>query len=219
MRKLQFLSVGVSITIMPSKNTARQDIAASYYHVYARGTNKASIFLEVADRSYFLYLFSRYLSKKPAMSKTGVMYPHYRKEVELLTYCLMENHFHLLVYQVNQGALSGFMKSLMTSYSAYFNRKYKRTGSLFESRFKASLINEDTYLLHISRYIHLNPRSWKHFPFSSIIHIRKASEPEWLRTEKLLEPFADRKEYLEFVADYEENKQMLDELKYELANM
>ena len=122
----------------------------------------------------------------------------------------MDNHFHLLVYQVQQGMLSAFMKSVMTSYGAYFNRKYKRSGSLFESRFKASLVNKDAYLMHVSRYIHLNPRSWKYFPYSSIGAIRKASEPEWLQTQKVLVQFDyNRQSYLEFVADYEENKQML----------
>ncbi len=165
-------------------------------------------------------IFSTYLSKKPVISKNSIDYPHYRQKVELLAYCLMDNHFHLLIYQVQQGMLSAFMKSLMTSYGAYFNRKYKRSGSLFESRFKASLINKDAYLTHVSRYIHLNPRSWKYFPYSSICAIRKANEPEWLQTQKVLAQFDyDRQSYLEFVADYEENKQMLDELKYELANL
>ncbi len=111
------------------------------------------------------------------------------------------------------------MKSVMVAYSAYFNRKYKRTGPLFESRFKSSRINGDAYLLHVSRYIHLNPRSWKLFPYSSLIHIRRASEPEWLQTKRVLDQHADRKAYLAFVADYEDHKIMLDELKRELANM
>jgi REP element-mobilizing transposase RayT len=205
--------------VMPSRNTARYDVADSYYHVYARGASKANVFLGPEDKDYFLYLFSRHLSIKPITNKSGVAYPHYRIRIELLTYCLMDNHFHLLIYQAEQGALSGFMKSVMSAYTSYFNRKYKRTGSLFESRFKASLIDKDAYLLHVSRYIHLNPRSWKHFPYSSISHIRKGTEPEWLQTERVLSAHANRKAYIEFVADYEEHKQLLNELKYELANM
>jgi hypothetical protein len=131
----------------------------------------------------------------------------------------MSNHFHLLFYQAERGALSEMMKSMMVAYSAYFNRKYKRTGPLYESRFKASIINKDAYLLHVSRYIHLNPRSWRYFPYSSLIHIRKASEPEWLQTRKVLEQHVSRKDYIDFASDYEANKQMLDKLKYELANL
>ena len=67
----------------------------------------------------------------------------------------MDNHFHLLFYQKDRSTLSALMKSVMVACSAYFNRKYKRTGPLFENRFKATLVNKDAYLLHVSRYIHL----------------------------------------------------------------
>lgn len=110
------------------------------------------------------------------------------------------------------------MKSITTAYSAYFNRKYSRTGSPFESRFKASIVHKDTYLLHVSRYIHLNPRSWKRLPYSSIGYIRKGNEPEWLLTDRLLQLHGSRETYVEFVADYEDHKQILEELKHELAN-
>ena len=73
--------------------------------------------------------------------------------------------------------------------------------------------------MHVSRYIHLNPRSWKYYPYSSIIYIRKGNEPEWLQTKKILNQHANRADYLDFVADYEENKEMLSELKYQLANL
>ena len=69
----------------------------------------------------------------------------------------MPNHIHLLVYQHQPQAMAQFMRSVLTSYSRYFNKRYKRSGSLFESRYKASLISDDAYLEHISRYIHLNP--------------------------------------------------------------
>lgn len=204
---------------MPSRNTARIDLPESYYHVYVRGASKQIIFLEAEDKDFFLYLFSRYLSKKSVTNRAGITYPHLRSEVELLTYCLMDNHFHLLFYQVSQGSLSAVMKCVMSAYSSYFNRKYKRSGSPFESRFKSALVNKDAYLLHISRYIHLNPRSWKYYPYSSLIHIRKGTEPEWLQTNKVVSSFASRPDYIDFVADYEENKKMIDELKHELANL
>lgn len=203
---------------MPSRNTERQDVDDGYYHVYARGANKEPIFRDSSDKDYFLYLLSRHLSVKPVTNSLGYNYPHHRGQIELITYCLMDNHFHLLFYQTSQGTLSKLMKSIMVAYSTYFNRRYKRTGPLFENRFKASLINGDVYLLHISRYIHLNPRSWKNYPYSSLKHIRRSSEPEWLQIEKLLGLHPSREGYLEFVADHEEHKQMLDELKHKLAN-
>lgn len=196
----------------------RIDIANSYYHVYARGASKQAIFLEHADYTYFLHLFTRYLSKDPTISNTGVSYPHFDKKIELLAYCLMPNHFHLLLYQCDQGALTSFMKSLMTSYSRYFNLKYGRSGSLFESRYKSAIITSDGYLLHISRYIHLNPRSWRRYPYSSFIHYVRGDEPVWLKTDRILALHDSRAEYSDFVEDYEEQKEILQEIKHKLAD-
>lgn len=80
------------------------------------------------------------------------------------------------------------------------------------------LIDTDTYLLHISRYIHLNPQNWKRFPFSSLQYYSSKTGPNWLCTEKILALFQNRSEYLEFVEDYEENKQIREEIKHLLAN-
>ncbi len=203
---------------MPSRNVTKYDVEHSFYHIYARGTNKQPIFLVAHDYAYFVNLFARYLSKAPAIKRQKEPYPHYYNQLELLAYCLMQNHFHLLVYQVDLGAMSAFMKSLMTSYSLYFNRKYRRTGSLFESRYKAAMIDADNYLQHISRYIHLNPRFWKRFPYSSLQLYIRGNEPEWLMSEKVLGLFESRHSYLEFVEDYEAHKQMLAEIKHELAD-
>ena len=203
---------------MPSRNVTKQQVPDSYYHVYARGSNKQKIFLEDADYKYFLSLFDRYLSDNPATSKTGEIYPHYSDEVDILAYCLMTNHFHLLIYQHDLPYLEKFMRSLMTSYSRYFNLKYKRTGPVFESRYKAALIDHDIYLQHISRYIHLNPRSWETYKYSSLSFYRSAGEPYWLKTKDILDIFDSRQDYLTFVADYEEMRDMLGEIKYQLAD-
>jgi hypothetical protein len=69
----------------------------------------------------------------------------------------MPNHFHLLVKQLNDRSISGFINSICTRYSMYFNKKYDRVGSLFQGPFRAVLVNNDEYLLHLSRYIHRNP--------------------------------------------------------------
>lgn len=215
---LSLMSVAYDVR-MPSRNTVRNDVANAYYHVYARGSNRDTIFLEATDKDYFLYLLSRHLSLKPVQSKAVYTYPHYRGKLELLAYCLMDNHFHLLCYQNEKAVLSALMKSVMVAYSQYANRKYCRTGPLFESRFKASLVDKDDYLLHISRYIHLNPRSWKRFPYSSLRHIRSADEPEWLQTEKILMQHESRAAYLNFVSDHEDHKRILEEVKHVLANL
>jgi putative transposase len=131
----------------------------------------------------------------------------------------MNNHFHLLVHQDETGIMSAFMRSLMTSYSRYFNLKYKRTGPLFESRYKASQISQQAYLEHISRYIHLNPRYWLRYEHSSLkYYLETHKQPEWLNASEVLGLFASPQAYLTFLEDYEEHKQMLAEIKHELAN-
>ncbi len=202
---------------MPSRNVLKQDVPDSYYHVYARGASKQQIFPNHEDYLFFINLFARYLSKEQKTSPFGP-YPHYYGKLELLAFCLMNNHFHLLLYQVEAGAMSNLMRSIMTSYSRYFNKKYKRTGSLFESRYKAAKIDEESYLQHISRYIHLNPRYWKRYPYSSIQFYISDFKEEWLNSQKILGLFENKKEYLKFNEDYEEHKQMLEETKTELAN-
>ncbi len=200
---------------MPSRNIIRLDADEQYYHVYARGIDKADIFLTEQNKHYFLYLLSRHLSVRPVHNKQGYTYPHYRGDIELLSYCLMDNHFHLLLYQNKAGSMAKLMQSVLAAYTAYFNRQNKRSGPLLSSRYKASLINKESYLSHISRYIHLNRRSWKYYKFSSLIHIRNQSEPEWLQTAKILEEFDSRQEYIQFLEEYAKQPQELD---YTLAD-
>lgn len=203
---------------MPSRNTIKEDVAESYYHIYARGNNKQTIFLDAKDFIYFEELLARYLSKEPRASKEGLQYPHYYEKIELLAYCLMGNHFHLLVYQSELGTMTKLMRSLMTSYSVYFNLKYKRSGRLFESRYRASRIDNQGYLEHISRYIHLNPRYWRQYAYSSYKFYDSGECPEWLLPEKVTSMFPVAGEYKKFVEDYEGHKAMLKEIKSELAN-
>lgn len=203
---------------MPSRNVLKIDAPNEYYHVYARGINRQKIYLCREDYVYFLGLLARYLSTVPAKDKNGVAYPHLYGQIELLCYCLMTNHFHLLFYQVNVKAMKTLMQCVMTSYSRYFNKKYKRSGSLFETRYKASMIVGEKYLEHISRYIHLNPKAWRSYPHSSFSYYFSSKHPEWLQPYKIEELFAGREEYLQFLAAHEEQKKMVDEIKYSLAN-
>lgn len=196
----------------------RMDAPESYYHVYARGANKHKIFLDEQDYVMFLQILERYLSPDEMRDKNGISYPNFYNNVDLLAYCLMPNHFHLLFFQRHQKMLTSLMQSVMTSYSRYFNKKYKRTGPLFESRFRASMITDDAYLHHITRYIHLNPRYWQQYEYSSLPYYLQQDTVSWVRPERVLELFESPKQYEEFVTDYEENKKLIDILKKELAN-
>lgn len=202
---------------MPSRNVVKQDVSESFYHIYARGTNKQRIFRDDKDYIKFLRLFERYLSLKESKSAAGVSFPNFYNRLELVAFCLMPNHIHFLVYQRHGGAMSSFMRSLLTSYSMYFNKKYKRTGPLFESRYKASRISSDDYLAHITRYIHLNPRNWQNYEYSSLPYYLQQITDDWIRPERIISDFETPGEYLQFMEDYVQHKEMLDILKHELA--
>lgn len=203
---------------MPRRNIIRSDGQDVFYHVYARGGSKRRIFLDEEDYLKFLQLLERYLSPEDARNSSGVPYPNFYNKVDLLAYCLMPNHFHLFVYQRQIHMLTSLMQSVMTSYSRYFNTKYKRTGALFESRFRASPILDEGYLEHISRYIHLNPRQWRDYEYSSLPYYLQQDTVSWVRPERILSMFKTPAEYLQFVEDYQENKKMMDILKKELAS-
>lgn len=80
------------------------------------------------------------------------------------------------------------------------------------------MIDSDVYLQHVSRYIHLNPRMWENHRYSSLHFYRDANEPDWLITEKVIDLFYSREEYMKFVADYEKQRDILDDLKHQLAD-
>jgi putative transposase len=204
---------------MPSRNVLKLDVPETYYHIYARGNSRSEIFLDDEDFATFLNLFKRYLSIERQHNRLGVLYPHLHGKLELLCYCLMPNHFHLLVYQRDAGSMPLLMRAVMTSYSRYFNTKYDRSGALFESRYKASMITRDVYLQHITRYIHLNPINWQTYRYSSLPFYSGRQQAEWLLPDKILNLFKNREAYLAFVKDYEDNKRMLDQIKYELAGV
>lgn len=202
---------------MPSKNILKVDVPESYHHVYFRGASRARIFRSDADYEKMLKLFERYLSLAEVKNSAGLSFPNYYNRLELVAFCLMPNHVHLLIYQRQQHAMTEFMRSLLTSYSMYFNKKYKRSGPLFESRYKASIIADESYLEHITRYIHLNPRQWRDYAYSSLPYYLHQVTDEWVAPKRILDMFSSPADYLRFVEDYEQNKEMLDILKHELA--
>ncbi len=142
-----------------------------YYHIYNRGTDKRVIFMDEEDRQRFSDLMFLCNSKRNIIFRDipiGEAYVFERGDtlVDIGAYCLMQNHFHILVREKMDKGVSTFMQKLLTSYSMYFNTKYKRSGSLFEGPFRATYVNNDEYLKYLFAYIHLNPikiidSSWK----------------------------------------------------------
>jgi putative transposase len=203
---------------MPGRNLIKEYGADQYYHIYSRGVNKQLVFEDKQDYAYFLGLLKRYLSDTPAQNSAHMAYPWYGERLELLAYCLMPNHFHLLIYQSDAMAMTEFMRSLITSYGMYFNKRHGRVGPVFQSRYLASNIDSDNYLEHISRYIHLNPKNWVTYEYSSLAYYQGKSAA-WVKPDKIIAIFNDDPlEYRKFLEDYESHKQILDELKFELAH-
>ena len=149
-----------------------------YYHIYNRGVDKRKVFLNNNDYIRFLHDLYEFNNQKKAPEYTriakynvGSLTPHIEKEsrkklVDIICFCLMPNHYHLILKQLIDKGISKFMHKLGTGYTNAFNLKHKRSGALFEGTFKAILIENETYLTHLSRYIHLNPvelkeKNWK----------------------------------------------------------
>ncbi len=136
----------------------------SYYHIYNRGVEKRKTFMNKRDYSRFLETLNFY-RKSPVPMKLSdyrrgvIKLKKLEDQVELVrifSYCLMPNHFHLLVQQLEEGGISKFMRKISDSYTRFFNTKYDRVGSLFQGVFKAKLVETDEYLLQLSKYIHRN---------------------------------------------------------------
>lgn len=129
------------------------------FHVFARGNNREPVFLESGDFQRFLNNLDRYQDKL---------------RYTLLAYCLLPNHFHLLL-RPNKYLMSNVMQVLLTAYTMYFHKRYNRVGHIFQGRYKSIAVEKETYLLELIRYIHLNPvragivESIEQYPWSSYL--------------------------------------------------
>jgi putative transposase len=138
------------------------------YHIYNRGTDKRNIFLEDADYFRFIHDLYEFNNLDPILNLTrriretegGPASLNRKKRellVEIIAFCLMPNHFHLVLRQMKDSGIAKFMQKLGTGYTMYFNKKNKRNGVLFQGKFKAILVDNDNYFLPLFNYVHLNP--------------------------------------------------------------
>jgi REP element-mobilizing transposase RayT len=177
----------------------RIEYAGAFYHVMHRGNAGGAIFSSERDREKLLEYFSKAAE---------------RYAIKIHTYCLMTNHYHLLI-ETPQPNLSQAVKWINVSYAAYFNRKRSRNGHLFQGRFKAVLVDAEGYLKNLSRYIHLNPvragmvAQCKDYPWSSYPGFGGyEKQPVWLETQWLLSLFgSDTSEAKKRYRDYVETVQ------------
>lgn len=157
-----------------------------YYHVYNRGVEKRDIFLSDGDRLRFQRLLYIANGDNAVVYKLIQGLPLDKIErgnqiCSIGAYCLMPNHFHILLKETREGGISKFLAKLTTSYSMYFNTRHKHSGALFQGVFKAEHVGRDEYLKYLYAYIHLNPV--------------KLIEPEW--KEKGIRDLVKAKKHLE----------------------
>lgn len=142
-------------------------ITGEIYHLYNRGVNKQLIFKDQKDYRNMLIMFGYYLdnevplrlseAKRTKRLEHILLQPPQKPLVEIVSYCLMPNHFHLLVKQITDKGVSTFMRRSLNSYSRYYNERHNRVGPMFQNSFRAIKVDTDEQLLQAIRYIHLNP--------------------------------------------------------------
>ena len=170
----------------------RRFVAGDHYHVYNRGNNYTRVFFERENYLYFLRQMRKYLAAEAA---------------DVVAYCLMPSHYHLLVCP-REDDLSRPMQRLALSYTKAINKRRGRAGSLFQGRFKAIHVDRDEYLVHLSRYIHLNPlaaglvqqaEDWEFSSYPEYIGVRGGTLP---KSDMVLSQFPSTDAYRTFVESY-----------------
>lgn len=207
-----------------------------YYHIYNRGVNRRQIFVNKHDYIHALNIikFYNYVDYPIRFSKFKLLSLDQRREiwgrlvnsqryVDIISYCLMPNHFHLLVKQNIDNGISKFMSNFQNSYTRYFNVKNDRTGHLLQGQFKAKKIDSDEQLLHVSRYIHLNPYSSAVVKdFDNLLSYKWSSLPEYQDKESfnicnkdIIKTYFHKKaDYFEFVKDNADYQKSLEDVKH-----
>lgn len=186
-----------------------------YYHVFNRGVEKRVTFLDKRDFQRFMETMNYYSIKNPptrfsfrnrknVLKKSG----NSHAIVEIVCFCLMPNHFHMLLKQIDAKGIPVFLSKVTNSYTKYFNIKHKRVGPLFQGSFKAVRVENDEQLIHLSRYIHLNPlidylvNDLKNYNYSSYLEFL-GKYSGFCKTESILSSFSSPSDYEKFVLDQE----------------
>lgn len=195
------------------------------YHIFNRGIERREIFLE--DRFYIRFIdvinhtlkydypystLKRRLKEAPSpQAKQAILHHLETKKiappVQIISFALMPNHFHFTLKQLVKNGITRFMNRISLAYTKYLNTRLERIGGLFQSRFKAVVVESDEQLIHLTRYHHLNsrklglktPEELINYPWSSLSDYMGKSRFDFVEPEMVLSHFANRREYLEFV--------------------
>lgn len=185
-----------------------------YYHVFNRGVDKRKIFLCKSDYFRFLRSLEEFNQEEPIISlyikdqlkaKSVVVRPLQESQksqddrlVEIISLCLLPNHFHLILKQLKTGGISEFMKRLGGGFTRFFNHKYGRNGVLFQGKFKSILIDSNEYLLYLSAYINGNHKV-HNIEKKDVLNSLDLMKSKLLNMEIILGDFKDTESYKEYV--------------------
>lgn len=205
------------------------------YHVFNRGINRQPTFISKREfqRATATIKFYRF-SKPPLRLSKFLRLENERRDeilkslttakllIEILAFCIMPNHFHFLLKQKEEGGIAKFLSNFQNSYTRYFNTRNQRDGSLFLDQFKAVRIESDEQLMHVSRYIHLNPHTgYVVKSLSKLPDYQWSSLPEYLRNSSqlveinfILSFFSNPDKYKEFVFDQADYQRRLKEIEH-----
>lgn len=206
-----------------------------YYHVYNRGVARQPMFLSKRDYEQMLLTLSYYrftqpqiklsrfkeLSKENQNSFLAELANKNEKLIELVSFVLMPNHFHLLLRQEIDNGISTFMSKATNSYTRYFNTKRERVGAVLQGVFKAVHVGSPEQFIHLSRYIHLNPlvsfvvreKDFLSYPWSSLPDFLRG-ESSLVDLEPVLSTFSSPKKYKEFILNQADYAKKLEAIKH-----
>lgn len=212
-------------------------VVGEIYHVFNRSVARQPIFLSNRDYqraldvlNFYSYFdpplrFSHY-KRLPESQKTEFienLREKGEKQVEIFAFCLMPNHFHFLIKEIREKGISTFMSNLQNSYAKYFNLKNDRSGTLFQTMFKAVRIETDEQFIHVARYIHLNPitafilnniEDLTIYPWSSFPIYLGKNTSDILSTSIILGYFPSVNKFIEFTKDQVNYQRELDKIKH-----
>lgn len=183
-----------------------------FYHIYNRGVDKRNIFLDEYDRKRFLSSIIKFnVNEVDILNRSPL--------VKVIAFCLMDNHYHLLLQQISEMGISKLMQRLGTGYTLFFNKKDNRSGCLFEGPFKSVEISSQAQYMHISRYIHLNSiqksdrndagkvrEILENYRWSSYRHYLGIDKLNFVDEKPVMNMFSCPREYSDFVLDWVEAK-------------
>lgn len=208
------------------------------YHVFNLGVERRPTFMDKRERDRALLALNFYRFKKISaglaqvlkldLEKRNFFFSQLMKQkdklVDIIGYCLMPNHFHLIARQIENAGISFFMRRSLDSYTRYYNARHNRVGPIFQGKFKAVLIENDEQLIHLSRYVHLNPfvedliDTPNSYRWSSYKCYLSGQSSRICSPDFVVKLVGSAAEYRKFVTDYASYAQSIATIKHSLIN-